>query len=80
MCVYLKLPFRIEMPSAEYWWCTPLTPALRRQRRVGCLVYRESSRIAKAAQRTSCLKKKRNNNNTDALQWIFILMYVVYVN
>jgi hypothetical protein len=52
---------------ARQWWCTPLTPALRRERKDLCefkasLVYRVSSRTAKATQRNPVLKKQNNKN------------------
>jgi hypothetical protein len=50
-----------------WWWCTPLIPALRRQsrgRRISefeaSLVYRVSSRTARATQRNPVLKNKTN--------------------
>jgi hypothetical protein len=50
--------------KSHMWGCTPLTPALRRQRQVdlcgfeASLVYRASSRTARATQRNPLLKKK----------------------
>ena len=57
--------------SAELWWHTPLIPALRRQRQVGLyefkasLVYRISSRIARATQRTLSQKKKKKRKEKE---------------
>ena len=52
--------------KARWWWCTPLIPALGKQRQVdlcvfeASLVYRVSSRTARAAQRNPVLKTKQN--------------------
>jgi hypothetical protein len=53
------------------WWCTPLIPALGRQRQAdfedfefeASLVYKVSSRTARAIQRNPVLKNQNNNNN-----------------
>jgi hypothetical protein len=55
----LKLPL-----EAGRWWHTPLIPALRRQRQVNfwvkaSLVYRVSSKTARAIQRNPVSKKKK---------------------
>ena len=46
------------------WWCTPLIPALGRQRQVNSefkasLVYKVSSRTARATQRNSVSKNQK---------------------
>jgi hypothetical protein len=60
--------------TAGQWWLIPLIPALGRQRRQisefkASLVYRVSSRTARAIQRNPVLKKqqtnKQNNNNNN---------------
>jgi hypothetical protein len=49
----LQLDRNIRIRNSWEWWCTPLIPALRRQRQVdlcefqAILVYRESSRTAR---------------------------------
>jgi hypothetical protein len=52
--------------EAGRWWCIPLTPALERQRQVdlcefeASLVYRVSSRTARATQRNPAKETKQN--------------------
>jgi hypothetical protein len=48
--------------GARQWWHMPLIPALGKQRQVDfevSLVYRVSSRTARATQRNPVLKKKK---------------------
>jgi hypothetical protein len=48
--------------SARQWWCTPLIPALGRQRQAefeASLVYRVSSRSARAIQRNPVSKNQK---------------------
>ena len=50
------------------WWCTPLIPGLQRQKQArASLVYRASSRRARAAQRKPASKqnKKRRRKRED---------------
>jgi hypothetical protein len=52
--------------QAGQWWCTPLIPALRSQSQQisefkASLIYRLSSRTARATQRRPCLKENKNN-------------------
>jgi hypothetical protein len=55
--------------TSPVWWCTPLIPALGRQisEFKASLVYKVSSRTAKATQRNPVLEKKKpktkQNNN-----------------
>jgi len=55
--------------TLRQWWFTPLTPALRRQRLAdlcefeASLVYRGSSRTAKAIQTKPCLENPNRNPN-----------------
>ena len=50
------------------WWCTPLIPALSKQRKVDLcefetsLVYRASSRTARATQRSPVSKNKKKKD------------------
>ena len=57
------------MLTAGRWWLTPLIPALGRQRQAdsefeASLVYRVSSRTAKAIQRNSVSETKQNKTTT----------------
>jgi hypothetical protein len=53
---------RMRGQGEDFWWRTPLIPALRRQRQISefesSLVYKVSSRTARATQRNPVLKKK----------------------
>jgi hypothetical protein len=56
----------------QAWWCVPLNPALRRQRQAGLrvqgsLVYKVSSRIARALLHRETLSQK-NKNKTKHLE------------
>jgi hypothetical protein len=56
-------------PIAGQWWRTPLIPAPGRQRRrisefEASLVYKVSSRTARATQRKPVLKNKQTNKQT----------------
>ena len=59
------------MKTAGLWWCTPLIPALRRQRQGNLcefevsLVNRVSSRTETKATQKPCLKKQTNKQNED---------------
>jgi hypothetical protein len=51
--------------EAKQWWCTPIIPALGRQSRQisefkASLVYKVSSRTARAIQRNPVSKKQTN--------------------
>jgi hypothetical protein len=56
--------FKNGLGGTGWWWCTPLIPALRRQRQVylcefeASLIYRVSSRTVSAIQRNSVSDKK----------------------
>jgi hypothetical protein len=55
------------------WWHTPLIPALGRERQVisefeASLVYRESSRTARATQRNPVSKKKTKTKHNKTKQ------------
>jgi hypothetical protein len=55
--------------TSQAWWCTPLILALGRQRRrlsefESSLVYRVSSRTARATQRNPVSKNKKTKNKT----------------
>jgi hypothetical protein len=57
-------PVQQNSVHAGQWWCTPLIPALGRQRQEdhefeASLVYRVSSRTARATQRNPVSKKKQ---------------------
>jgi hypothetical protein len=59
------------------WWCTPLIPALGRQRQVisefkASLVYKVSSRIARAIQRNPVLKNKNKKQTNQKTKYIYI--------
>jgi hypothetical protein len=65
----------LKNPLSRAWWCTPLIPALGRQRQVisefeASLVYRVSSRTARATQRNPAsknqnqIKPKQKNKKT----------------
>jgi hypothetical protein len=59
-CKILKLGF-----SGQTWWCTPLIPALGRQRQVdlcefeASLLYKVSYRTARATQKNQKERKKK---------------------
>ena len=61
---------------AGQWWCTPLIPALGKQRQVdlcefeASLVYRASSRTARAIQRNPVSKKQNKANNNKKKQQV----------
>jgi hypothetical protein len=60
--MYLK-----QSSEAGCWWRTPLIPALGRQRQAefeDSLVYKVSSRIARATQRNP-VSKNKNQNKTN---------------
>ena len=56
---------------ARWWWHTPLIPALRRQRQVdlceleASLVYKESSRTARAITQRGHVSKNQAESNND---------------
>jgi hypothetical protein len=58
-----------ESLSKPAWWCTPLILVLRRQRRAdlcefkASLVYKSSSRRARATRRNPISKNKKTNKN-----------------
>jgi hypothetical protein len=58
--------FKKSPPQAREWGRMPLPPALGRQRQVdlyeSSLVYRVSSRSARATQRNPVSKKKKSDN------------------
>jgi hypothetical protein len=49
-----------ECRLAGQWWLTPLIPALGKQRQEASLVYRVSSKTARAIQRNPVSKKRKN--------------------
>jgi hypothetical protein len=69
---FLAAPER-NNTSHRAWWCTPLIPALGRQRRwisefEASLVYRGSSRTARATQRNPVSKKTSKQTNKQKKQ------------
>ncbi|MDP1142662.1 hypothetical protein, partial [Klebsiella pneumoniae] len=60
---------------ARQWWCTPLIPALGRQRRVDLcefetsLVYTASSRTGFKAIETPCLEKQNKKVVKSTAMW-----------
>ena len=60
--------------ECQQCWHTPLIPALRRQRQVdvyefeASLVYRSSSRTARATQKNPALKKKKEEESAEHTQ------------
>ena len=62
--VYFKKKKKV---ATKAWWCTPLVPALGRQKQEDLcgfktsLAYRASSRTARATQRNSVFKKTKQN-------------------
>jgi anthranilate phosphoribosyltransferase len=62
---WIERPAFKSTDCSRTWWHTPLIPALGRQRRVisefeASLVYKVSSRTARAIQRNLVLKKQKN--------------------
>ena len=61
MEINVEVLYKLKNRSRQ-WWCTPLIPALRRQRPVNLwefessLVYKVSSRLARAKQRNPVSK------------------------
>jgi hypothetical protein len=60
----LKKKKKKKAVLSQVWWCTPLIPALGRQRQAisefeASLVYRVSSRTARATQRNPVSKNQR---------------------
>jgi hypothetical protein len=64
---------KAQIYNLARWWCRPLILNLVGQRQadlcdpVACLVYRESSRTARATQRNPVLKKQQQQQNTSLL-------------
>jgi hypothetical protein len=60
----------LKKEMIQMWWCIPLVPELQRQRQVDlcefetCLVYRASSRIARATQKNPVTKKKKKKKKS----------------
>jgi len=66
----------IKVSRSWAWWCSPLIPALRRQGKLdlyefkASLVYRTSSRRAKAIYKEPCLEKpKTKQTNLPPKYW-----------
>ena len=70
LCCRFKLSCK-AWTTARKWWCTPLIPALGKQRQadlgefLASLIYRMSSRTARVTQSNTCLWKTREKNTKD---------------
>jgi hypothetical protein len=59
------------------WWCTPLIPALERQRQVdlkACLVYKASSRTARAVTQTNSVSENKKTNKIKVFCLILVFI------
>jgi hypothetical protein len=77
-----KLTHVLKVYSSHAWWHTPLIPALRRHRQVDLcelevsLVYRVSSRAAKAVRQRKPVLKKNQTNRKSIQIFIWFLKIV----